>query len=221
MYRLGKELLEAEGFRQVTPYDFERRTGSVPSTYLYEELFRRPFREEHGELVGFDAWGWGFAGISFFFGTPSAPGWAYLNQVRVDDYFRDIDAGRFPVMRGFHYSETDLRLHLLFQELQGLSVSRAAYRKLFGSDVLEDHRPVWEALETMGWATVEPDRIGIEGDGAFHLPLVQNLVAHDRAEAMRKARAQMVDVVSFTPVEGLVDGGQDTEPVSVPAIQLT
>ena len=198
MYRLGKELLEIEGFQQVTPYDFERRTGPVPSTYLYEELFRRPFREDQGELVGFDAWGWGFAGISFFFGTPTAPGWAYLNQVRVDDYFRDIDAGRFPVMRGFHYSDTDLRLHLLFQELQGLSVNRTAYQKLFGRDVLKDHRPVWETLETMGWASVEPNRIGIEGDGVFYLPLVQNLLGYDQAEAMRKYRSQAVDDISLT-----------------------
>ena len=74
MYRCGKAYLESQGFRQVTPYDFERQSDKLPSSYLYEELFRRPFREEHGRLLGFDAWGWGYAGISFFFGTPDSPG---------------------------------------------------------------------------------------------------------------------------------------------------
>ena len=189
MYRLGRDYLESEGFTQVTPYDFQRQGGPLPSSYLYEELFRKPFREEDGgQLVGYDAWGWGFAGISFFFGTPQDPGWAYMNQTRVDDYFRDLDAGRFPVMRGFRYSETDLRLHLLFQEMQSLAVDRRRYLALVGRDAVEEHRPVWDALAELGWATVDEDLIAIEGDGAFYLPLIQNALAHDRLDAMRRTR---------------------------------
>ena len=187
MYRIGRDYLVSEGFTQVTPYDFERR-GPLPSSYLYEELFRKPFREDEGQLVGYDAWGWGFAGISFFFGTPQDPGWAYMNQIRVDDYFRDLDAGRFPVMRGFRYSSVDLRLHLLFQELQSLSLDRRRYLTLMGRDAVEDHRAVWDALADLEWATVDDDLIAIEGDGAFYLPLIQNALAHDRLDAMRKER---------------------------------
>ena len=187
MYRIGRDYLVSAGFTQVTPYDFQR-SGPLPSTYLYEELFRKPLREDDGHLVGYDCWGWGFAGISFFFGTPRDPGWAYLNQTRVDDYFRDLDAGRFPVMRGFHYSETDLRLHLLFQELQSLAVDRRRYHALVGRDAVEEHRPVWDALVDTEWATVDEDLITIEGDGAFYLPLIQNALAHDRLDGMRKSR---------------------------------
>ena len=187
MYRVGRDYLVSAGFTQVTPYDFQR-SGPLPSAYLYEELFRKPFREDDGRLVGYDAWGWGFAGISFFFGTPRDPGWAYMNQTRVEDYFRDLDAGRFPVMRGFRYSETDLRLHLLFQELQSLAVDRRRYRDLVGRDAVEEHRPVWDALVEREWAVVDDDLITIEGDGAFYLPLIQNALAHDRLEAMRRAR---------------------------------
>lgn len=187
MYRLGRDYLLSEGFVQVTPYDFER-AGPVPSSYLYEELFRRPFQEERDQLIGYDAWGWGFAGISFFFGTPASPGWAYMNHAHVDDYFRDLDAGRFPVMRGFHYSREDLHLHLLFQELQGLSVDCARYRSLMGRDVVGEHRAVWEALAELEWAVVDDDLITIEGDGVFYLPLVQNVLARDRLEAMRQER---------------------------------
>ena len=187
MYRIGRDYLMSEGFTQVTPYDFQR-SGPLPSTYLYEELFRKPFREDEGQLVGFDAWGWGFAGISFFFGTPRNPGWAYVNQTRVDDYFRDLDAGRFPVMRGFRYSEADLRLHLLFQELQSLEVDRRRYLALVGRDAVEEHLPVWDALIDLEWASVDEDLITIRGDGAFYLPLIQNALAHDRLDGMRKAR---------------------------------
>ncbi len=187
MYRVGRDYLEAEGFTQVTPYDFQR-AGPLPSGYLYEELFRQPFREDDGQLVGYDAWGWGFAGISFFFGTPRDPGWAYMNRTRVDDYFRDLDAGRFPVLRGFRYAEADLRLHLLFQELQSLEVDRRRHLALVGRDAVEEHRPVWDALVEREWATVDDDLIAIEGDGAFYLPLIQNALARDRLDAMRKVR---------------------------------
>lgn len=188
MYRLGKDYLLSEGFVQVTPYDFER-SGPVPSSYLYEELFRRPFQENRDQLIGYDAWGWGFAGISFFFGSPASPGWAYMNHAHVEDYFRDLDAGRFPVMRGFHYSQEDLHLHLLFQELQGLSVDCARYRSLVGRDVFSEHRAVWDALGELEWAVVDDDLITIEGDGAFYLPLIQNLLARDRLETMRRERS--------------------------------
>ena len=207
MYRTGKAFLESHGFRQVTPYDFERRDDSVSSQYLYEELFRRPFRDEQGELVAFDAWGWGFAGISFFFGTPETPGWAYMNQVHVDDYYRDLDQGRFPVMRGFDYNTTDLRLHLLFQELQGLTVSRPSFFSLFGRDVVADHAAVWQGLEEEGWVTVDAKAIHVIGDGVFYLPVIQNLVAHDRSEEMRKSRNAEIGAVSYTPIENLVAGG--------------
>ena len=215
-YRIGRDYLVSAGFKQVTPYDFQR-SGPLPSGYLYEELFRQPFREDDGRIVGYDAWGWGFAGISFFFGTPQDPGWAYMNQTRVDDYFRDLDAGRFPVMQGFRYSEADLRLHLLFQELQGLAVDRRRYRALVGRDAVEEHRPVWDALAEREWATVDDDRITIEGDGAFYLPLVQNALAQDRLDAMRRARRVVVGAAAGSPAagapaDGAPAGGAPTPP---------
>ena len=217
MYRAGRDLLLSRGFTQATPYDFEH-TGTLPSTYLYEELFRRPFQDAGGRLLGHDAWGWGFAGVSFFFGTPQSPGWAYLNQVRVDDYFRDLDAGRHPVLRGFRYSATDLRLHLLFQELQGLSVDRRRYAQLFGRDVREEHRAVWDALVGLEWAAVDDDLITIHGDGAFHLPLIQDALAHDRLEAMRRERNA---AAGGSPWAGALPGGGTDATAHVPATRAS
>ena len=221
MYRIGKAFLESEGFRQVTPYDFER-TGPLPSTYLYEQLFREPFQEDEGQLIGYDAWGWGFAGISFFFGTPALPGSAYMNHVHVNDYLRDIDAGRFPVMRGFHYSETDLRLHLLFQELQGLSVDRRRYGSLFACDVIEEHAVIWRTLVEMNWAAIDDAFVTIEGDGAFYLPLIQNMLAHDRAEAMRKGRTTAHQAAPYPlPAPVTPAAGPEETPAPVAAVQAS
>jgi len=89
-------------------------------------------------------------------------------------------------MRGFHYTPADLRLHLLFQELQGLAVDRAAYRRLFGLDVLEEHAAVWDAFGDLGWVRIWDDRVTVVGDGVFYLPLLQNALAHDRLRQMRK-----------------------------------
>ena len=186
MYRMGKAVLEACGYTQVTAYDFERRDAGLSSAYLYEELFRKPFQSDGNGPIGFDAWGWGYAAISFFFGTPQSPGWALMNQVRIDEYFRCIREHRYPVMRGFHYTPPDLRLHLLFQELQGLSVDRVAHRMFFGLDVVEEHAAVWDAFEDLGWVTVSDDRVTVLGDGVFYLPLIQNALGHDRLHQMRR-----------------------------------
>ena len=109
-----------------------------------------------------------------------------MNQVRIDEYFRCIREHRYPVMRGFHYTPPDLRLHLLFQELQGLSVDRVAHRMFFGLDVVEEHAAVWDAFEDLGWVTVSDDRVTVLGDGVFYLPLIQNALGHDRLHQMRR-----------------------------------
>ncbi|MDP6582307.1 MAG: radical SAM protein, partial [Vicinamibacterales bacterium] len=214
MYRMGKAVLEACGYTQVTPYDFERRDAALPSSYLYEELFRKPFQSDENGPIGFDAWGWGYAGISFFFGTPQSPGWAFVNQVRVDEYFRCIREHRYPAMRGFHYTPTDLRLHLLFQEMQGLAVDRAGYWRFFGIDVVEEHAPVWDAFDDLGWVTVTDDRVTVRGDGVFYLPLIQNALAHDRLEQMRRKQpATSIPVAKPMPV--LAAGSTPAEPSRV------
>jgi hypothetical protein len=47
--------------------------------------------------------------------------------------------------------------------------------------------------------------VSIRGDGVFYLPLVQNLLAHDRTEAMRHHRQVMESgTLSYTSVESLV-----------------
>jgi hypothetical protein len=113
-----------------------------------------------------------------------------MNCPRVDDYFRSLDDGRFPVARGFRFAQTDLHLYVLFQMLHGLGVDRALYAQLFGVDALEEHEPVWAALFERGWAVLEPGRLALVGDGIFHTPLIQGILAAGHLDAMRRARLE-------------------------------
>src|SRR5262249_8588868 len=89
MYRTAKTFLEAHGYRQTTPYDWERIEAGPAAALTYEWMARAPFhREPDGRITGYDVWGWGFAGVSKCVGRPDALGWTFMNCPRVDEYFR-------------------------------------------------------------------------------------------------------------------------------------
>ena len=101
MYRTARDFLTEKGYRQVTTYDWGR-SGSRSPQLVYEEEWRHRFAAgPDGTVTGSQTWGWGFAGISHFFGDRSDRGWTYMNHTRVADYFKALDAGSFPVERGF------------------------------------------------------------------------------------------------------------------------
>jgi oxygen-independent coproporphyrinogen-3 oxidase len=133
--------------------------------------------------------------------------------VRIEEYFRCIRDGQFPVMRGFHYTPADLRLHLLFQELQGMSVDREAYHRRFGLDVVDEHRVVWTAFEDLEWVEVGKNRITLLGDGVFYLPLLQTALAHDRNEQMRRKQSTTTVSVPASPPLPLVANPTNVGPV--------
>jgi oxygen-independent coproporphyrinogen-3 oxidase len=189
MYRTSQQLLRASGYRQVTPYDWDRIESGERGKNRYEELGRTPFaRDAKDRITGYDAFGWGFAGLSAWPGGPDEPGWLYGSHQRVDDYYRRLDEGRFPVERGYRYTTEDLRLFTLFQMLQGLSVDRKLYRRLFGVDPLDERPAIWQALTEREWASIEADCLRVVGDGSFHVPMIQSVFAADRLEDMRRAR---------------------------------
>jgi oxygen-independent coproporphyrinogen-3 oxidase len=189
MYRVACQFLRGNGYRKVTSCDWERVEAGVAGAHGYETRSRAVFRrDQDGGIAGHDVWGWGFAGLTACYGYPRDPGWVFTNAPRVDDYYRQLDAGRFPAVRGFRYTEPDLRVYTLFRMLQELTVDRDLYAQLFGIDPVEEHAPVWEALADRGWVVVEDDRVSVVGDGGFYTPLIQGLVAAERLEAMRRSR---------------------------------
>ncbi len=189
LYRVGRDFLKSRGYRQVTAYDWERPPADLPGEYLFEDQMRRFFTYDEGqEILGYDMWGWGFAGVSYFFGTPDSPGWVYMNSTRVNDYFAALDQSRFPIERGFHYQPKDLRLTWLFQSLQAMQIDAKAYRSLFRVDVLEEYEPVWQTLSERGWVEITSEKVALIKDGVFYTPLIQNLLSLDRMEEIRKSK---------------------------------
>jgi len=200
MYRASKQFLESQGYRQVTPYDWEKPAVEEPGEYVFEENMRRFFYSDKEQgILGYDMWGWGFAGVSYFLGTPEMPGWTYMNCPRVGDYFDRIEESRFPVERGFHYTQKDLRIAWLFQTLQGMNVNLQDYRKIFGLDLLDEHADIWQALGERGWVEITREKVALVGDGVFYTPLIQGLLAYERMEEMRRAKSSVPAVLEVAP----------------------
>jgi oxygen-independent coproporphyrinogen-3 oxidase len=192
MYRTGRDFLVSRGYRQVTTYDWEDVSSPAPQL-RYEDQWRHRFSgAPDGILTGSQTWGWGFAGISHFFGDRSNPGWTYMNHARVAQYFKALDGGEFPVERAFDYvNEQDFRLTLLFQMLVSMCVDRETYTAATGTDVVADCAGIWDALAERGWVLVESDRVVLVGDGVFYTPLIQTLLARQRVDELRKAKFVM------------------------------
>lgn len=175
MYRVGRDYLTANGYRQLTAYDFQKIEDEP--AFVYEECERDA--EHH------DVWGWGFSGVSDFGGTAENPGWTYVNHRRARDYFAALDRGDFPVERGFVRQSVDLRLHTLYRNLQGMEVNRKRYFHRFGMDVYDEHAPVWQALLEIGWCSCTEETIRLLGDGVYYVPLIQMLLSRHRMDQIR------------------------------------
>ena len=189
LYRVGRDFLVSRGYRQVTTYDWEKIAAVAPAPLKYEDQWRQRFAYGDGNaVVGSETWGWGFAGISHFFGSRRHPGWTYMNHTHVDDYFQAIDAGRFPIERGYRYEVPDLRLTVLFQFLVSMAVDRRLYADVTGTDVMKEFAPIWEALADREWVVITDEQIQLVGDGVFYTPLIQGLLAQARLEEMRHTR---------------------------------
>jgi oxygen-independent coproporphyrinogen-3 oxidase len=186
MYRTGRDFLTSRGYRQATTYDWENTASPAPQLRYEDQWRHRLLCGLDGALTASQTWGWGFAGISHFFGDRGHRGWTYMNHARIAEYFRSLDAGEFPVERSFHYDdERDFRLTLLFQMLVSMTVDRAGYAAAVGADVVSDFAESWDALVAEGWIRITPERLDLVGDGVFYTPLIQSLLARDRVDELR------------------------------------
>jgi len=186
MFHAAKQFLESCGFRQVTTYDYEKTTAKQSGNFMFEDNMRNCFSysEELG-ITGIDMWGWGFAGISYFVGTPETPGCVYMNSIRVNDYFAAIDNSLYPIERGYVYQIKDVRLGWVFQGLQSIEVDLKAYKAIFGVDLLAEFDPIWDVLAALEWVNVTAEKIFLIRDGIYFTPLIQSLLAAKRNEELR------------------------------------
>jgi oxygen-independent coproporphyrinogen-3 oxidase len=179
MYRASKEFLESRGFRQLSVYDWDK---PAPGDYVYQECVR--------EFDTTGIFGLGYAAVSYFPGAVEDPGWTWVNHRNLNDYFADVERGKFPIERGFKYAIEDLRLTMLWRNFQGGEANSKAYKALFGSDLVEEYRPIWQALVERGWARITDDRITLIGDGVYYTPMIETMLGKDRIEVLKKQLKQ-------------------------------
>jgi oxygen-independent coproporphyrinogen-3 oxidase len=184
LYRAAKAFLEDRGYTQITAHDWKKPRTEESGVHSFEESWHVPLSLRGDTLHSLDLWGWGYGGVSFFLGTPELPGWTYRNNTRVASYFEALDAGRYPIERGFRFTTKDQRLNVLFQALQGMRVDRHGYRAVFGLDVVDEHAAVWQALAELGWVEIGDDSVTLIGDGVFYTPLIQTTLARAAAGSL-------------------------------------
>ncbi len=188
MYHLGREYLLSQGFRQATAYDWEKPEDTAQpigaGRYVFEEQLREVVSTDSEK--GYEMWGWGFAGCSWFTAGPANPGWSYMNSTRVEDYFAHLDAGRFPVERAFRHDVADIKLNWLFQRMQSMFLPAHEYESIFGRPLLQELAPFWEAFAQQGWVSRDAEGVRLVGDGPFFTPLMQALLAQGRVDELRR-----------------------------------
>ncbi|WP_019008404.1 coproporphyrinogen-III oxidase family protein [Deinococcus aquatilis] len=223
MYHLARDLLTAGGYEQLTPYDFQKQASQKRDDqnrtegFIYEEC-RRSF-EAH------DVWGWGYAAISDFPDHRSPGhhssdraaqngGSTFMNARTLSAYYAALDAGRLPAEVGYTRTPADLRLSLLFRNLQSLSVDRASYRANFGQDVLEEFPGIWQAAADLGFISVQDDSIRLTPEGAYRVPLIQTALMASRVEELTEAHMAALKQAASVQAGAEATAGQPLQPLS-------
>jgi oxygen-independent coproporphyrinogen-3 oxidase len=188
MYRTSRDLLLSHGYEQITAYNF-RKPGD-PNSRGYEEGVTRRFDS-------MDTVGLGYAAITFFGDTTLDEGrsWSYINQRNLVEYKRAVDAGQFPVERGFRHARDDYMLSMVWRNLFGLEIDREDFHGAFDEDVVEHFAGVWQALQEFEFVKIDAHKVRLVGDGPFYTPLIQTLLAEAR---YRELREHMVAGIQVT-----------------------
>ena len=179
MYRTSRDLLKSHGYEQITAYNW-RKPGD-PHSRPYEEGVTH-------RLDTMDTLGLGYAAITFFYDIALEEGrsWSFINSRNLVDYKAKVDAGQFPVERGFRHAREDFMISLIWRNLFGLELDRPQFKQSFDVDVFDLFEGVWKALEEYGFVEITPEKIRLVGDGPFYTPLIQTLLAEKRYSQLRE-----------------------------------
>lgn len=197
MYRIACEFLRSSGFVQKTVYDWERSSSGASNDeastgYLYEENLRNflePSRKDDTQCMG--ALGYAAVNMRMHSLEATRKSVSTMNHRKLSEYFKAIDAKSLPVERMYQHSPKDVGLVWIFQSLQEMKISKTLYREIFGSDLLEDFKGIWEALIELDWIEDHEQFLVLAHDGRFHVPLIQTLVAKTRMdEIVKRASTQ-------------------------------
>ena len=185
MYRASRDFMMSQGYQQLTAYNW-RKPGD-PNSRRYEEGVTHRFDS-------MDTLGLGYAALTFFGDVALDEGhsWSYINWRNLNEYKAAVDAGRFPVERGFRHAREDFMMSLVWRNLFGLEIDREKFLTAFDVDVYDQFEGIWKALVEYGFVEVTPKKIRLVGDGPFYTPTIQTLLAEKR---YRDLREKMVAVV--------------------------
>jgi len=190
MYRTSRDLLKSHGYEQVTAYNW-RKPGD-PNSRPYEEGVTHRFDS-------MDTLGLGYSALTFFNDIALEDGhsWSFINSRNLNEYKAKVDAGQFPVERGFRHAREDYMISLIWRNLFGLELDRAQFKQAFEVDVYDLFEGVWKALEEYGFIEITPEKIKLVGDGPFYTPLIQTLLAEKRYSQLRERMVAEVQGQEF------------------------
>jgi len=205
MYHRAAEYLRAQGFEQVTVYDWRRSptadNNQRADRYDYEHNMHSFIsRKNDGDQCLQQVCGIGFAAVNFHVnGTAvDSRNWIHMNHTSVKRYAEQVSAGEFPVERGFNYNQRDVKLAWLFQAMQTMQIDFDQYREIFNENLLDAYSAVWEDIDRRKWITVTDSQVQFIGDGQYYIPLLQSLIASKRLAEIRAGhrKLQQIEVVS-------------------------
>ena len=200
MYHVARDFLIAQGFEQVTVYDWQR----IPSPeenqrlnrYDYEHNMHNFVQHEKGDINKTQqVCGIGFAAVNFHVNGADKldESWIYMNQTSLKEYVAAIEENQFPVARGFKYTHRDVKLAWLFQSMQTMKINHLDYREIFNENLLDQYSAIWTELDKRGWITTTESELRFEGDGQYYIPMLQSLIASKRLEKIRSERKTSLD----------------------------
>jgi oxygen-independent coproporphyrinogen-3 oxidase len=79
---------------------------------------------------------------------------------------------------------------MLWRNFLGAEANTKAYKELFGADLFEEHKAIWQALLDRGWAKITEDRITLIGDGVYYTPMIETLLGKERIDVLKKRLKQ-------------------------------
>jgi len=173
-----RELLLARGWTQTSLTNFEQgRYQHRPERYQYEEC---SFKPDEFEVIGF-----GPSAISYAATKDFAHGLKVMNPTGADAYREAVAAGTRVWNKAFVYRPLDQKVLWLTRRLAALSIDRARYRALFGTDVLADFGREIAAACDAGLLHVTECSINPTPRGMFYADAIAAVLASPAIRARR------------------------------------
>lgn len=174
-----REHLLSSGFVQTTLTNFERvEVHASARRFRYEDCSFRP--------EAYDGLGFGPSGMTTLSRADGLGAAKFVNATDASAYTERVDRQVAGFDRLFRYEPEDVRLLHATRTLARLALDRDVYRARFGSDVVDDHAPAFDALERELLVDVDDAAVRLTPRGMFYADAVAGLLAWPRTAILRR-----------------------------------